>query len=129
MEASTCHNMTVDTYNFSFFVCIVTSKMELFGTVFNSFYFLIIATKKSILDVAGVLDPTLITDIFALHSWILINLKSILASYRNRSINSNGKEDGWLLSDGCYEMGLCWFQIAWENSRALDEVLTFNQID
>ena len=89
--------MTVDTYNFSFFVCIVTSKMELFGTVFNSFYFLIIATKKSILDVAGVLDPTLITDIFALHSWILINLKSILASYRNRSINSNGKEDGWLL--------------------------------
>ena len=37
--------------------------MELFGTVFNSFYFLIIATKNSILDVAGVLDPTLITDI------------------------------------------------------------------
>ena len=30
---------------------------------------------------------------------------------------------------GYYEMGLCWFQIAWENSCALDEVLTFNQID
>ena len=30
---------------------------------------------------------------------------------------------------GCYEMGLRWYQIAWENSCALDEVLTFNQID
>ena len=29
---------------------------------------------------------------------------------------------------GGYEMGLCRFQIAWENSCALDEVLTFNQI-
>ena len=72
--------------------------MDLFGTVFDSFYFLIIVTKNSILDVAGVLDQTLITDIFALNSWILINLKPILASYRNRSINSNGKEDGWLLA-------------------------------
>ena len=98
--------------------------MEFFETVFNSFYFKITATKNSVLDVAGILDPILITDIFALHSWILINLTSILASYRNRSINSNGKED-----DCCYEMGLCWFQIAWENSSALDEVLTFNQID
>ena len=72
--------------------------MDLFGTVFDSFYFLIIVTKNSILDVAGVLDQTLITDIFALNSWI--NLKPILASYRNRSINSNDKEDGWLLWDG-----------------------------
>ena len=71
--------------------------MELFGTIFNSFHFLIIVKKNSILDVAGVLDPTLITDTFALRSWILINLKPILASYRNRSINSNGKEDGWLM--------------------------------
>ena len=71
--------------------------MELFGTVFNSFHFLIIATKNSILDVAGVLDLALITDIFVLHNWILINLKPILASYGNRSINSNGREDGWLL--------------------------------
>ena len=46
MEASTYHNMTLDTYTFQFFVSIVTSKMELFGTVFNSFYFLIIATKN-----------------------------------------------------------------------------------
>ena len=30
---------------------------------------------------------------------------------------------------GCYEIGLRWSQIAWENSCALDEVLTFNQID
>ena len=32
--------------------------MELFGAVFNSFYFLIIVTKNSILDVAGILDAT-----------------------------------------------------------------------
>ena len=44
--------------------------MELLGTLFNSFYFLIIAAKNSILDVAGVLEPTLITDIFALNTWI-----------------------------------------------------------
>ena len=71
----------------------LNNAMELFGIIFNSFYFLIITTKNSILDVAGVLDPTLITDTFALHSWILINLKPILTSYRNRPINSNGKED------------------------------------
>ena len=70
MEASTYRKITLDTYAFLFFVSIVTSKMQLFGTVFNSFYFLIIATKNSILDVVGVLDPTLFTDIFALHSWI-----------------------------------------------------------
>ena len=70
MEASTSHNMTLDTCTFYFFVSIVTSKMELFGTVFNSVYFLIIATENSILDVADIPDPVLITDIFALHSWI-----------------------------------------------------------
>ena len=94
--------MTLDTYNFKFFVSVVTSKMGLFGTVFNSFYFLIFATKNSILDVAGVLDLILITGIFALHSCILINFKLIFASYRNRAINSNGKEMA-----GYYEMGLC----------------------
>ena len=65
--------------------------------MFNSIHFLIIATENSILDIAGVLDPTLITDTFTLHSWILINLKPILASYTNRSINSIDKEDGWLI--------------------------------
>ena len=79
--------------------------MELFGTIFNSFHFLAIATKNSILDVASVLGLTLITDFFALQRWILIDLKPILASYRNRSINFNNKEDGWL-------MELYWFQIA-----------------
>ena len=68
MEASTCHNMTLDTCTFQFFVSIVTSKMELFGTVFDSFYILIIDTKNLILDVAGILDPTLITYIFVFHS-------------------------------------------------------------
>ena len=71
--------------------------MELFETIFNSFRFLIIATKNSILDVTGILDRTLIRDIFTLHSWILINLKPTLASSRNRSINPNGKEDSWLV--------------------------------
>ena len=60
--------------------------MKLFGTVFNSFY-------------AGALDPILITDIFALHSWILINLKSILIL--GQSILMAKK------MVGCYEMGLC----------------------
>ena len=65
--------------------------------MFNSSYFLIIATKGSSIDVAGVLYPAVIRDISTLHSWILINLKSILSLYRNWPIDSNGKEDGWLL--------------------------------
>ena len=50
-------------------------------------------------------DSTLTSDTLTLHSWILINLKPIFASYRNRSINPNGKENSWLI-------GLYWFQIA-----------------
>ena len=81
MEASTCHNTTLDTSLILhwFFVSAVTSKIELFGTVSNSFQFLITATKNSILDVAGVLDSNLI---FVLHSYILINLKPILGPVR-----------------------------------------------
>ena len=30
---------------------------------------------------------------------------------------------------GCYDMGTHWFQIALENSCALDKMLTFNQTD
>ena len=75
-----------------------TSKMELFVTIV-SFHSLTIVMKISILDVAGVLNPTFNTDIFAFNSWILINLKSIFPLYRNQSINSNGKKDGWLLWD------------------------------
>ena len=85
------------TYTFSFFLSAVTSKMELFGIIFNSLHSLITATKNSILDVAGVLVPTLFTDTFAVHNWILIKLKPILASFLNQSVNSNGKEDGWLM--------------------------------
>ena len=47
--------------------------MDLFVTIFDSFYSLTAVTKRSILDVAGVLDPTLITDIFASQSWFLVN--------------------------------------------------------
>ena len=81
MEASTCHNTTLDTSLILhwFFVSAVTSKIELSGTVSNSFHFLITATKNSILDVAGVLDSNLI---FVLHSYILINLKPILGPVR-----------------------------------------------
>ena len=71
MEASTCHNMRVDNYTLWFLVSIVTSKMELFGTGFKSFYFLSVTAKNSILDVASILDSILLTDIFALHSWIV----------------------------------------------------------
>ena len=52
--------------------------MELFVTIFESFHSLTIAKKISILDVKAVLDPTLITDIFASQSLVLINLKPIL---------------------------------------------------
>ena len=76
--------------------------MELFGTVFNNLYFLTIVTKNSVLDVSGALDLMLITDIFALHSSILINLKSILALYRNSQSILIAKKMA-----GCYEMGLC----------------------
>ena len=99
----------------------VTSKTELFVTVFDSFHYLTIFTKISILDAAGVLDLTLITDIFASRSWILMNLKLIFPIYRCRLISSNDKKDGWL-----YEIGIYWFQIAWENSYVMDKVLTFN---
>ena len=47
--------------------------MELFVTIFNSFYSLTVVTKSSILDVTGALDPTLFKD----------SLKPILPSYRN----------------------------------------------
>ena len=87
--------------------------MKLFVTIFNDFQPLQIVTKSSILDVAGVLDPTTITDIFISQSLILINFKPICASSRNRSIDSNGKEDDQVLCDG-------------NNNYLLHEVLTFN---
>ena len=90
MEALTCHNMALILLIFR----ICRSEMEVFGTILNSFHFLIFATKNSILDIASVLDLTLITDTFSLHSWILIDLKPILAYNRNWPISSNGKEDG-----------------------------------
>ena len=66
--------------------------MELFlNTIFDSFYSVTIVTNSSMLDVAGVIDPTLSTGIFALQRWILINMKAVFPSYRNRSISSNDK--------------------------------------
>ena len=44
----------------------VTSKMELFKTILDGFHSVTIATKSSILDLAGVVSPTQITGIFAL---------------------------------------------------------------
>ena len=37
----------------------VTSKMELFVAIFDSFHSLTIGTKSSVLDFADILDPTL----------------------------------------------------------------------
>ena len=61
------------------------------------FFLRFVTSRNSTLDVAGVVDRIIVTDTFALHSWVSINLKPILTSYRNGSINSNGKEDGWLM--------------------------------
>ena len=59
-------------------------------TIFHNFTnSLTIVIKISILNVAGVPGLTLIIDIFALQHLIFISLK--------RSINFDGKEDGWLL--------------------------------
>ena len=63
-------------------------------TIFDTFHYLTIFTKTSILGVADVLNPTLITDIFASRSWTLISLKSIFPLFRNRLINFNGEEGG-----------------------------------
>ena len=53
--------------------------MELFEIIFDSFYSLTIVTKISILVVKGVVDPTLITDIFASQNWIHMSLKPIFS--------------------------------------------------
>ena len=42
-------------------------------TIFDRFHALTITTKIAILYVVDVLDPTIITDIFGLQSWILFN--------------------------------------------------------
>ena len=66
-------------------------------TIFDSFHSFIVATKISIIGVACVLDPTLITNIFALQSWILISVRPTFLFYKNRLINCNGKERDWLV--------------------------------
>ena len=71
--------------------------MELFVTT-DSFHSLAIVMKISYLDVAGVLDPTFNTDIFAFNSWILINLKPIFPLYRNSQSILMAKK-----MVGCYE--------------------------
>ena len=70
---------------------IVTSKMELFVTIFDSLHSLTIARKIFILDVAGVLDPTLIKDIFAWQDWILTYLfKNLTVFWCFQSIEKDG---------------------------------------
>ena len=84
-------------YSKTHHVSAVTSKKQLFETVFNSFHFLIIATKNSILDVAGVLDATLITDIFVLlhlnQFWLHLEIGQSIPMAKKMA--------------GCYKMGLC----------------------
>ena len=78
----------------------VTSKMELNFTIFESIHALTVVAKVFILDAEDVFNGPLITDIFASQSWILIHLKTLSPLYGYQSINSNGKENGWLLC--CY---------------------------
>ena len=82
----------------------VLSKMELLVTIFDNFHYLTIATKIFILDISGVLDPTLITDshlstLISLHFRFpeldLNKFETNFSLYKNRSINSYGKEDGY----------------------------------
>ena len=65
----------------------VTSKMELFVTIFDSFHFLTIVMKISILDVAGVIHPT-----HSLHR--AESYSSWSQFYLFIGINSNSKGDG-----------------------------------
>ena len=46
--------------------------MELFITIFDSFDSLTIVTKISILDVAGIVDPTPIADIFLVIIFLIL---------------------------------------------------------
>lgn len=103
----------------------VTSKMELFVTIFNNFQSLKIVTKSSILDAADTFDPTFITDHFASHSWLLINLKPISTWYRKWSIVSKGNKDGWLLWDSNMLISVS----LRKKSCALHKVLLLNWID
>ena len=95
MKASTCHNMTLGTDTFQLFVSAVTSKKKLFETVFNSFHFLIIATKNSILDVAGVLGATLIADIFVL---LHLNQFEVNFGFIQKSVNQFEWQRRWLVA-------------------------------
>ena len=65
-------------------------KSKTLLTVLDGFQPLANVTKSSILYVAGDLDPTVI---FILQWCILINLKPIFFSYKNRSVNPNEKEN------------------------------------
>lgn len=78
----------------------------------------------SILYVPGVLNLTLIIDIFVLQNRILIILKPNVPLYRNLSINLYGEDDDWLL---------CYWNILIANSLTKQlynyEVLTFDKIN
>ena len=73
--------------------------MELLVTIIDSFHSLTIVKKISIFDVADVLDPTVITDIFAFAE--LITLKQIFSYV--------GIGQSILITKsmtGCYETGI-----------------------
>ena len=63
--------------------------MEFFGAVFNSFYFLIIATKNSVLDVAGVLDPNAVVALWFLYEKIFL----VVALWFLRNIDLKNRSD------------------------------------
>ena len=74
--------------------------MEFFVNIFDSSHSSTINTRSSILGVAGIVGPTLITYIFTSQSWILINLQPVFPSCWDWSINFNSKKHAWLLWDG-----------------------------
>ena len=71
--------------------------MELFLTTFDSFSSLTIARKISILDDAGVLDPTLIKDTFASQDWSLTHLfKNIMVFWCFHGIEKESIGNKWV---------------------------------
>ena len=61
----------------------------------------------SILDVADVPDPILITDNFAQQMWVLINVKSVFPFIEIGQLVLMAER-----MDGSYETRIYWFQIA-----------------
>ena len=92
-----------------------TSKTELISGNFWQLPLIKNFSKMSILDVADVPDPILITDNFAQQMWVLINVKSVFPFIEIGQLVLMAER-----MDGCYETRIYWFQIAWKHLRWLE---------